>query len=99
MTRIPLWDELGKTIVIFLTMYEVIYDSITENLVKLFARPSKENFILSLLTEKISSISKSDTKQQITKDHNLPLINLGKELELGYTHMQIHHALESMLGS
>ena len=62
MTRIPLWDGLGKTIAIFLTMYEVIYDSITENLVKLFARPSKENFILSLLTEKISSISKSDTK-------------------------------------
>ena len=51
-------------------MYEVIYDNITENLMELFAGLSKENLIFSLLTEKTASISKSDTKQQITKDHN-----------------------------
>ena len=44
-------------------MYEVIYDSITENLMKLFAGPSKEDFVFSLLTKKTVSIYKSDTKQ------------------------------------
>ena len=43
-------------------MYEMIYDNITENLMKLFAGPSKDNLIYSLLTEKTESVSKSDTK-------------------------------------
>ena len=45
----------------------------TENLMTLLAGPSQEILIFSLLTEKTASISKSDTKQHITKDYNLPL--------------------------
>ena len=67
----PLWDGLVKLGAIFLTVYEVIYDSIAENVMKLFNESSKVVLIFSLLTEKITSISKSNTKQQITKDHNL----------------------------
>ena len=64
-------------------MYEVIYDSITENLLKLFAGPSKEELIFPLLTEKTVSISKSDTKQQITMDHNLSSDQLREEYRMG----------------
>ena len=67
----------------FLTMYEVICDSITENIMKLFAVSSKEVLILSLITEKTVSISKNDTNQQIPKDHNLSPDQLREGYRMG----------------
>ena len=62
MTRVPLWNGLVKFVVMILTMYDVICDNITDNLMKLFAGSSKEVLIFSLLTKKTASISKNDTK-------------------------------------
>ena len=67
----------------FLTVYEVICDSITENVMKIFTGPSKEVRIFSLLIEKTVSISKSDTKNKTLRIIIFPLINQGKELEWG----------------
>ena len=54
---------------------------------KLFNGSSKEVLTFSLLTEKITSISKSNTKQQITKDHNLSPDQLREGTRIGiYTH-------------
>ena len=57
----------------FLTVYEVICDSIAENCIHLFTGSSQEVLIFSLLTENMASISKNDSKQDITKDHKLSL--------------------------
>ena len=64
-------------------MYEVICDSITENIMKLFAGSSKEVRILSLIIEKTASISKNDTNQQIPKDHNLSPDQLREGYRMG----------------
>ena len=59
----------------------------TEHLMTLFAGPSQKILIFSLLTERTASISKSDTKQQITKDYNLSLNQLREGARMGiYTH-------------
>ena len=53
----PLWDGIVKLVAIFLTVYEVICDSIATNVMKLFTGSSEEVLIFSLLTEKTVYIS------------------------------------------
>ena len=50
---------------------------------KLFTGSSEEVLMFSLLTEKTASISKSDSKQQITKDHKLSPDQLKEGARMG----------------